>query len=224
MVNSARDVLQRITDTWEILVIDDGSTDSTADITNRLNAEDSRIRLVSLSNNCGFGTAIRTGIAEASMPYVFYTDCDGQFDLNELEMVWEKREDADIISCYRKKRNDPFMRILYSLGYNALTCLMFKGGFRDTDASFKLYRKDIFRIVKSQSTCGVADFEILLLAERHGFKVLQMPVSHYPRRAGTVSFESGRSGIFAWVKISAITEMFNQLLALRIRLWRGEDA
>lgn len=222
MVNAARDVLLRITDTWEILVIDDGSTDATVEITNRLSKDDSRVRLVSLGRNCGFGTAIRTGISEASMPWVFYTDCDGQFDLDELEIVWGRRNEADIISCYRKKRNDPFMRIVYSLGYNALTCIMFKGGFRDTDASFKLYRKEIFEVVRPQSTCGVADFEILLLAEKYGFKVVQMPVAHYPRRAGTVSFESVRSGIIAWVKISAITEMFNQLLALRIRLWRGD--
>jgi len=222
MVGRAREVLEGLCPAWEIIVVDDGSTDSTADIARRLSSADPRVRLVSHGRNMGFGSAIRTGIASSRMPWIFYTDCDGQFDLEELHRVWERRGDADVVSAYRRRRRDPFMRLLYSFAYNGLLCLMFGGGFKDSDSSFKLYRASIFERFEPRSTCGVADFEILLLARGKGFRVLQIPVSHYPRRAGQVSFETLRSGIFAWVRVSAITQMFAQLVALRIRLWKGD--
>ncbi len=222
MVLSARDVLQRLCDKWEIIVVDDGSTDSTAAITEEMGREDDRIRLVSHPVNLGFGSAIRTGIASSIMPWVFYTDCDGQFDLADLDKVWSRRNEADIISAYRRKRRDPWMRLLYSAAYNGLACTMFGEGFKDTDSSFKLYRRDIFQKVRPRSTSGVADFEILLLARRLGYRVLQIPVPHYPRRAGQVSFETMRGSIFTWVSLSAVTEMFRQLLSLRMRVWKGD--
>ena len=99
--------------------------------------------------------------------------------------------------------------------------MMFLRGFKDVDSSFKLYRSSIFKILKPQSTCGVIDFEILTLARDMGFRVIQIPVSHYQRRAGTVSFESVRSGFIAFVKLGPILEMFMQLVAFRFRSWRG---
>ena len=222
MIESAKGVLERLCERWEIILVDDGSTDKTADIAENISLEDSRIRVVRHGRNLGFGSAIRTGINHSRMPWIFYTDCDGQFDLNELDKVLELKDRADIVSAYRHRRKDPWMRLLYSLSYAAVTSVLFGVGFKDTDASFKLFRKSIFAVIKPESTSGVVDFEILLLAEKKGFSVVQIPVSHYPRRAGQVSFETVRNGLFTWVKVSAITEMFAQLLKLRMRIWRGD--
>jgi glycosyltransferase involved in cell wall biosynthesis len=222
MVERAREALSKITDRWEIIVVDDGSTDATASITSALANSDNRIRLVSHEKNRGFGQVLMTGIAASVYEWIFYTDCDGQFDLDELQMVWNEREEADIVSGFRRRRQDPGMRLFYSLAYTALTLIIFGKGFKDCDASFKLYRKAIFSRVKPRSTCGVADFEILTLARGFGYRVRQVPVSHFPRRAGTVSFESVRKGFLAWVRLSALFEMFVQLLAFRIRIFRGK--
>ncbi len=222
MVTSAVKVLKRIVgDRWEIIVVDDGSTDKTASITNSMSKKDSRIRLVSHPCNLGFGKAVRTGIEESVMEWIFYTDCDGQFDLEELDLVWERRNEADIVSAYRHKRKDPGMRLGYSLLWNTLTLMLFLRGFKDVDSSFKLFRASIFRYVKPLSTCGVIDFEILTLARDLGYRVVQIPVSHFERRAGTVSFETSRSGFFAFVRFGAIYEMFQQIIAFRIRSWKG---
>ena len=222
MVERARDALSGITDRWEIIVVDDGSTDGTASITNALANSDKRIRLVSHETNRGFGQALITGIASSVYEWIFYTDCDGQFDLDELQLVWNERKEADIVSAFRRRRQDPGMRLFYSLAYTTLTLIMFGKGFKDCDSSFKLYRKAIFSRVKPRSTCGVADFEILTLARGLGYRVRQIPVSHFPRRAGSVSFESVRKGFLAWVRMSALLEMFVQLLAFRIRVFRGK--
>ncbi|MCK5840784.1 MAG: glycosyltransferase family 2 protein [Candidatus Sabulitectum sp.] len=222
MVSSAREVLEKIAgNNWEIIVVDDGSTDSTAALTISMSEEDPRIRLASHRKNSGFGSAVRTGIEQSTKEWIFYTDCDGQFDLKELDLVWERRKDADIVSAFRRNRKDPGMRLGYSLLWTTLTMMLFIRGFKDVDASFKLYRASIFNEIKPESTCGVIDFEILTLARDMGYRVVQLPVSHYERRAGTVSFESTRKGFIALVKFGAIYEMFQQLLAFRIRSWKG---
>jgi len=222
MVERASDTLSRITDRWEIIVVDDGSTDATASITNALASSDKRIRLVAHEANRGFGQALMTGIAASVYEWIFYTDCDGQFDLDELQMVWNEREEADIVAGFRRRRQDPGMRLFYSLAYTTLTLMVFGKGFKDCDASFKLYRRAIFSRVKPRSKSGVADFEILTLARGFGYRVRQVPVSHFPRRAGTVSFESVRKGFLAWVRVSALLEMFVELMAFRFRIFRGK--
>ncbi|MCK5131830.1 MAG: glycosyltransferase family 2 protein [Candidatus Sabulitectum sp.] len=222
MVSRAREVLNRIVGAnWEVIVVDDGSTDSTASIARSLSKNDPRISLVSHKGNLGFGRAVRTGIEQSTKEWIFYTDCDGQFDLEELELVWARRKEADIVSAFRRGRRDPGMRLGYSLLWTTLTLMLFLRGFKDVDSSFKLYRASIFKFIKPVSTCGVIDFEILTLARDMGYRVIQIPVSHYNRRAGTVSFESVRSGFIALVRFSAIHEMFRQLIAFRIRSWRG---
>ena len=218
MLEEAALVADSLTDRWELIVVDDGSTDRTAELVSEASRRDSRVRLVRHSRNLGFGAALQSGISASRYGWVFYTDFDGQFDLTELSRLWRIRESADIVAGYRRRRRDPLMRLGYSLAYNSLVYTLFGGGFKDIDSSFKLYRRSIFRRVRPRSTCGVIDLEILLLARAWGYRIVQLPVTHRPRRAGTVSFESVRSGVVAWVRLGPISEMFGQLVSLRRRL------
>lgn len=222
MVETAIEVLSRIAVDWEIIVVDDGSSDRTPEIAKKLSEEYKGVKLVRHSKNRGIGSAVNTGISNSSRTWVFYTDCDGQFDLDELEMLWEISETADVISGFRRNRQDPLMRLMYSFAYNTLTYIVFAGGFKDVDASFKLFRRKIFDSISIRSSSSVADLELLILPKKRGYRIRQLPVSHYPRRAGSVSYESYRKGIFAWVKIAPIIEMFVQMMQLRFRLWRGD--
>ena len=217
MIERAAEVAEDLVDRWEIIVVDDGSVDRTADIVRETARRDPRVRVISHDGNRGFGQALRTGIAASRYDWVFYTDCDGQFDLCQLEEALELAAETDIVAGYRRERRDPALRLFYSLAYNALVSLMFWKSFKDVDSSFKLYRKSIFDRFFPESTCGVADFEILYLAHRHGFRIRQIPVRHYPRRAGSVSFETVRVGFFAWVRVGAVFEMWRHLWRLRLR-------
>lgn len=222
MVESVIGVLQRLDIPGEVIVVDDGSSDNTAAAAAEMARTDPRVKVISHDRNMGIGRAVWNGIRGSSMPWVFYTDCDGQFDLEEIEVLWRMRMDADVVSGFRRRRQDPLMRLLYSFAYNTLAYLLFWGGFRDVDSSFKLFRRDIFEQFDVRSNSSVADLELLLFPRKLGMKVVQVPVSHYPRRAGTVSCESFRNGIFAWVRIGPVMEMFLQLLRLRARVWRGD--
>jgi len=222
MVETAIEVISGFGVEWEVIVVDDGSSDRTAEITEELTGIYQGVKLVRHNKNRGIGSAVRTGIASSSMKWVFYTDCDGQFDLSEFEMLWRMRDEADVISGFRRNRQDPLMRLIYSFAYNTLTYIFFFGGFKDVDASFKLFRREIFDRITLRSSSSVADLELLLLPRMCGYRVRQLPVSHYPRRAGSVSCESYRKGIFAWVRLAPIMEMFIQLVQLRHRLWRGD--
>jgi glycosyltransferase involved in cell wall biosynthesis len=222
MVETAMEVLSRLAVDWEIIVVDDGSSDRTPDIAKELSEEYKGVKLVRHNKNKGIGSSVTTGISNSSKTWVFYTDCDGQFDLDELETLWQMRENADVISGFRRNRQDPLMRLMYSFAYNTLTYIVFAGGFKDVDASFKLFRRKIFDDISIRSSSSAADLELLILPKKCGYRVRQLPVSHYPRRAGSVSYESYRKGIFAWVRIAPIIEIFVQMLKLRLRLWRGD--
>ena len=222
MVETAIEVLSDLEVEWEIIVVDDGSSDRTALIAEELTKIYQGVKLVRHTKNRGIGSAVRTGISSSTKTWIFYTDCDGQFDLCELEMLWNLRNEADVISGFRRRRQDPLMRLMYSFAYNTLTYIFFYGGFKDVDASFKLFRREIFNRISLRSSSSVADLELLLLPSKFGYRIRQIPVSHYPRRAGSVSCESYRKGIFAWVRIAPIMEMFIQLVQLRMRLWRGD--
>jgi glycosyltransferase involved in cell wall biosynthesis len=222
MISEASSLLGTLGVPWEIIIVDDGSSDRTARLTLDASKSTPGVRLVSHGRNLGFGMAVRSGIAAARYPWIFYTDCDGQFDLEEFRRVWALRGSSDIVSAYRRNRMDPGLRLFYSICYSTLVWLLFWGGFKDVDCSFKLFRRSVFDRVRPRSTCGVIDLEILLLARGKGMRVIQIPVPHRPRRAGTVSFETVRKGFFAWVRIGAIVEMAVQLWKLRSRTWRGD--
>ena len=171
---------------YEIIVINDGSTDSTGDIAERLAKENGSVRVVHHPTNKGYGSALKRGFDISRYKYVFFTDSDRQFDVKGLDILLPliKTDAVEIIIGYRLKRKDPFIRRFLSWGYNSLVGYLFDLNVKDIDCAFKIFRKDIFSKIKIESRNFFVNTEILAKARFYGFNVLEVGVPHFPRTAG----------------------------------------
>ena len=185
LVNKSLAVLGNLSNDFEIIIVDDGSSDGTAKITDRLASEHDAVRVVHHKQNSGYGGALQSGFKAATKELVFYTDGDGQFDIAELAQVLPLIDGADIVSCYRMDRQDSVVRKLNAWCWGKLVCMVFSMRLRDIDCAFKLYRREIFDNIEMQSMGALIDAEILARATRKGYRIVQKGVHHYPRTAGS---------------------------------------
>ena len=207
-VENAREVLEKIGADLEIIIINDGSSDETGHIADELAGRDSRIKVVHHRRNLGYGAALQSGFGAATKELVFYTDGDGQFDMNEMPPLLPLMEEYDIISCYRLNRRDSVIRKINAWCWTKLVCLLFGLKLRDIDCAFKLYKREIFEHIELTSTGALIDAEILARAARKGYRIAQQGVHHYPRTAGS---QTG-------AKFRVISRAFKELFELRRRI------
>ncbi|MHC5110798.1 MAG: glycosyltransferase family 2 protein [Planctomycetota bacterium] len=199
---SALRACERLVGDYEVIIVNDGSKDATGRIADRLASEHQNVRVVHNSPNRGYGGALQSGFAAAQKDFVFYTDGDGQFDLEELETVLPLIDQYDIVSGYRMNRQDSFMRKLNAKCWGWLVNKMFALNIRDVDGAFKIYPKYFLDQVELKSNGALIDTEMLAKAKRLGFSVGQTGVHHYPRTAGE------QSGANLRVIVKAFLELF----------------
>ena len=195
----------------EKLNADFGSTDGTDRVADEIAGRDSRVKVVHHQTNFGYGAALQSGFKAATKELVFYTDGDGQFDINEMPPLLPLTEKYDIVSCYRLNRRDSLLRKINGWCWTKLVCLLFGLKIRDVDCAFKLYRREIFDNIKLTSAGALIDAEILTRAARKGYRITQMPVHHYPRTAGA---QTGAN-------LRVIFRAFKELFKLRSRIRSG---
>lgn len=193
-----------VTDDLEVVIVNDGSKDRTGEIADRLAAELPGVRVAHNRPNRGYGGALARGFLEASKEFVFYTDGDGQFDLQELPKLLPLLDRHDIVSCYRIKRSDPFKRKANAFLWGKLVNFLFGFKIRDVDCAFKLYPRKLFDQITMKSTGALIDTEVLAKATNLGYRIGQIGVHHYPRTAGT---QTG-------AKLSVILRAFKELFRL----------
>src|SRR5919202_533602 len=144
LVKDALELLPALTEDFEVIVVNDGSTDGTARVLEELARKDSRVRVVQHETNRGYGAALRTGFSSASKELVFYTDGDGQYDVRELGRLWPLlKEGVDIVNGYKIQRADGWQRKALGAAYNGLAHLLFSIPIRDVDCDFRLIRRRV---------------------------------------------------------------------------------
>lgn len=184
VVEQALAVLKKLNADFEVIIVDDGSSDATGRIADEISQSDDRIKVVHHPTNLGYGAALQSGFKAATKELVFYTDGDGQFDINEMPPLLPLIAEYDIVSCYRLNRRDPFIRKVNAWCWTKLVCLLFVMKIRDIDCAFKLYKREIFDNIKLTSTGALIDTEVLARAIRKGYRITQRGVHHYSRTAG----------------------------------------
>ncbi len=202
LVNKTLTVLSGLTSDFEIILVNDGSTDNTREIIDSLAAENPSVRAVHHKTNSGYGAALQSGFRAAEKELVFYTDGDAQFDIEELPAILPLINQYDIVSCYRLDRKDTAIRKLNAWCWTNLVCFLFRMKIRDIDCAFKLFKRKIFDQIEMHSTGALIDTEILARAIRKGYTVTQTGVHHYPRTAGS------QTGANLTVILRAFKELF----------------
>jgi glycosyltransferase involved in cell wall biosynthesis len=178
---------------YEILIVDDASTDRTGEIADDLAASDPHVRVVHHDRNRKLGGSVRTGFAEASGALVLYTDADMPFDMKDLHKALRllRVYDADIVSAYRFDRTgEGVQRAIYSHVYNTIIKLLLRLRIRDVNFAFKVVRREVLQHIELVSEGSFIDAELLAKAQRRGFHVIQFGVDYFPRARGTSTLSS----------------------------------
>lgn len=185
MVERFEEVLPGIAKKYEILIIDDGSSDGTAKIADKIAKNNPHVRAIHHPKNQGYGASLRTGINEARYDWVFFTDGDMQFDVSQLEHFLPYTDEYQVIIGYRKTRADGNFRAMNARLFKMYIDLLFRLHVKDIDCAFKLFKREQVQSLHLQSTGAFTSAEMLYRLKKRGEKFRQVPVNHYPRQFGT---------------------------------------
>ena len=189
LVIAAVQTASRLTPDFEVLVINDGSADSTAEVIDELARVYPQVRAIHHEKNRGYGGALRSGFASAAKDWIFYTDGDAQYDPRELTRLWEKRSDSvDLVNGYKISRSDPLHRIVIGRIYHHTVKLLFGLTVRDVDCDFRLIRRSVFDTVRLEKSSGVICLELMKKVTDARFTIAEVPVHHYHRAHGKSQF------------------------------------
>ncbi|MCP3098762.1 glycosyltransferase family 2 protein [Myxococcus sp. K15C18031901] len=192
-VSRALDVLPRLTDDFEIIIVNDASTDRTKELAEGLAARIPQLRVITHPVNLKLGGAMRTGLAASTKDIVVYSDIDLPWDLRELERALHLLDylEADMICAFRFDRtSEGPKRIVYSFVYNMLIRALFDIQIKDVNFSFKVMHRRVLESMELKSQGSFIDAELVVKAIRKGFRVFQMGVDYFPRTRGISTLAS----------------------------------
>lgn len=210
-VRHVAEVLQRLVSDFEVVVVNDGSRDRTAEIIEHISQSEPalHVRLVNHARNQGYGAALASGFDAAQGDLVLMLDADGQFDVAEVvHLLGAMDERTDMVIGFRARRADPPMRLLNAWGWKLLVNCLFGYTARDIDCAFKLFRRGVWQALKVESRGATFSAEFLIKARRLGCVIKELPVTHLPRTAGSPTGAHPR----------VIARAFVELFKLRLRL------
>jgi len=189
LIHGVLAVAPRITNNYEVIVVNDGSSDGTAAVLDALASKEPRLRVIHHPRNRGYGGALRSGFESATKDLIFYTDGDGQYDVREItNLIPLMTEEVDVVNGYKIRRADNRRRVVLGAIYKFLARRMFGLPIRDVDCDFRLMRREAIQSIELTSTSGVVCTEMVYKLRAAGYRFAETPVHHYPRLHGQSQF------------------------------------
>lgn len=209
LVIEARVTARKLTQDFEIIVVNDGSADHTAEIADELARTYPEVRVIHHPKNRGYGGALRSGFSGATKALIFYTDGDAQYDPAELELLWPKMVDGvDVVNGYKISRSDPMHRIIIGRVYHHTVKRLFGLKVRDVDCDFRLLRRSVFDRISLEHNSGVICLELMKKLTDAGCVIAEVPVHHYHRVFGKSQFfnfprlwQTAQDVLKLWIKL-----------------------
>lgn len=189
LVQEADDLAASITSDYEILVIDDGSSDGSLDRLHLIAEKIPALRVIEHGENRGYGSVLSTGFRHASREWVFYTDGDGQYRVSDLSRLIDGLDEGvDVVNGYKMSRSDPLYRTGIGLLYRWFFNILFRFPVRDVTCDFRLIRQAVVRELPLVSTSGAICIELITRLRFAGATFRDVGVNHYPRPYGRSQF------------------------------------
>jgi hypothetical protein len=183
-LDAAMAILPELVERFEVVVVDDGSRDRTGEIVASYGEREPGVRLVSHSQNRGYGGAVTSGLRAAAGDHVAFTDSDGQFSFLDLAQLLARRPGCDVVVGYRHRRADHWIRLVNAWGWNRLIRLVLGVRIRDLDCAFKLFPRQVIDQLDLTAGGAAINAEIMVQCVRGGLRIRETPVRHYPRYSG----------------------------------------
>jgi glycosyltransferase involved in cell wall biosynthesis len=217
LVEEALATLPALAESWEIIVVDDGSRDATRRIADELAAQyPGQVRVVHHPTNLGYGAALRSGLRAAGKYLVAFTDGDRQFHVADLSTLIDRLnapDHPDVVAGYRIRRADPLVRTIYARLYRLANRVFFGVRVRDIDCACKLFRRDALKGIHTESGGAFFSAELLIKLRASGRTVAEVGIPHYPRTAGSPT----------GAKPSVVLRAVRDFWSLRLRLWASPE-
>ena len=205
LVVQADRVLGELTEDYEIIVVNDGSRDESASVLAALAKQVPRLRVVHHLINRGYGAALRSGFEHATKDLVFYTDGDGQYDVNEISiLLMLLTDDTHFVNGMKMTRQDPPHRVFIGNLHRFITRWSFWLPINDVDCDFRLIRRSILDKIRLSSSSGSICVELVKQAQRAGAQFREVSIHHYPRRSGVSEFFTPRRIIHTYADLAVM--------------------
>lgn len=193
LVQNAFETLPTLTADYEVIVVNDGSTDATRAVLEQLARVHAQLRIIEHPDNRGYGAALRSGFDHATKDLVVYTDGDGQYDVRQLPALHAKLlPGVDVVNGFKVQRADSAHREVLGSVYNRLARSLFRLPIRDVDCDFRLLRRSVLKRVKLSSSSGAICVELVRKLRSEGAVFAETPVNHFPRIHGRSQFFTPR--------------------------------
>lgn len=227
LIKKAISIIRKYTNRYEIIVVDDASTDSSKKVLQNLSKKYKKLKLIFHSENLGYGGALKSGFKTAKYELIFYTDGDGQYDISELPILLSlMSKDVDFINGIKMSRHDPTYRIVMGNLYSFFARWLFWTPIADIDCDFRLIRKKIIKKIELNSSSGAICIELVKKSQIAGAKFRQVSIHHLSRQFGVSQFFrinrilSTLQDIFSlWMQLVVLRQIKKIKFSLRFRLF-----